>query len=125
MSQSKFSDQRDGKSNSLVMSCPCFRNEIGTKKEVAIVLNRLTASQNQAQTDDSLIIHCPSMASGLSLLEDCSARWKINVCPYQKMLSSSTNINNGAEQNKCFIIENCDIGASYYRIHFYGFKASN
>lgn len=114
------SDLGDGRSNNLVLSCPFFRNELGGEEERMICLNRRTsekpAVQSPTTTDSCVYLHRPNMASGLTLLEEANEnRWKIKSCPYQQLTSDE----------KCFIIENYDIGASYYRKHFYGLEHQN
>jgi len=118
-SSDQETDNGDGQSNELVLSCPYFRNELGGEEERLISLNRKTsenpAIQSPAVSKTCLYLHRPNMASGLTLLENANeARWMIKVCPYQKLSS-----------DKCFTIENCDIGAAYYRIHFFGLEHQN
>ena len=123
-------DQGDGKSNDLVLSCPYFRNELGGEEERVICLSRQTASSFQEQdqhqplsrtrsqdssSSTTSLLHRPNMASGLALLEDANERrWRLKSCPYQKLTNE-----------KSFIIENFDIGATYYRERFYGTEHQN
>jgi signal-induced proliferation-associated 1 like protein 1 len=127
-------DEGDGKCNDLVLSCPYFRNEIGGEEERVICLSRQTASSfnedsmgqvnhapvSRSRSQDStssstVLLHRPNMAAGLSLLEDANERrWRLKSCPYQKLTNE-----------KSFIIENFDIGATYYRERFYGTEHQN
>ncbi|XP_074599299.1 uncharacterized protein LOC141853749 [Brevipalpus obovatus] len=119
------SDSGDGRSNNLVLSCPFFRNELGGEEERMICLNRRTSEKPAVQcpspSDSSsssscVYLHCPYMASGLTLLEDANdSRWKSKGCPYQQLTTD----------DKSFICENYDIGASYYRKHFRGLEHQN
>ena len=117
-------DEGDGRSNHLILSCPYFRNELGGEGERVICLSRATAStdhqssvrKSQEEKSNSLeLLHRPNMASGLALLEDANERrWRLKSCPYQRLTNE-----------KSFIIENFDIGATYYREHFYGLEHQN
>ncbi|KAI1295391.1 Signal-induced proliferation-associated 1-like protein 2 [Halotydeus destructor] len=110
-------DEGDGRSNELVLSCPFFRNELGGEEERTIALNRTTCDRHSFQfvSKSPLLLHQPNMACGLSLLEGANdRRWKIKACPYQRLTNE-----------KSFIIENYDIGATYYREHFSGLEHQN
>lgn len=111
-------DEGDGRSNETLQSCPYFRNELGGEEERTIALNRTTSDRPSIRLttqSNAPLLHRPNMASGLSLLEDANERrWKLKSCPYQKLTNE-----------KSFIIENYDIGATYYREHFYGLEHQN
>lgn len=112
-------DEGDGRGNDLLQSCPYFRNELGGEEERMIALNRITNDRTSIrlapQSSTSKVTHRPNMACGLSLLEDANdRRWKLKSCPYQKLANE-----------KSFIIENYDIGATYYRDRFYGLEHQN
>lgn len=116
-------DNGDDRSNDLLLSCPYFRNELGGEEERQISLNRTTADQtNQSNNANRpIFMHKPNMTSGLALLEDANEkRWKLKCCPYQKL-----NTINTPNFEHLFLIENNDIGASYYRNHFYGLEHQN
>lgn len=108
-------DEGDGRSNDLVQSCPYFRNELGGEEERIISLSRATCDRPGRSRSSSTFIHRPNMSCGLSLLEAANERrWKLKSCPYQKLTNE-----------KSFIIENFDIGATYYRERFYGLEHQN
>ncbi|RWS27672.1 signal-induced proliferation-associated 1-like protein 2 [Leptotrombidium deliense] len=108
-------DTGDGRSNELVLSCPYFRNELGGEEERIICLNRMTNNRPPHSSQLTPMLHRPNMSCGLSLLEDANdRRWKLKSCPYQKLTNE-----------KCFLIEDCDIGATYYRENFYGLEHQN
>jgi len=122
-------DNGDDRSNDLLLSCPYFRNELGGEEERMISLNRLTADQQSNSTSNksstgnnkTIFIHKPNMTSGLALLEDANEkRWKLKCCPYQKLNTIST-----PNLEHLFLIENNDIGATYYRNNFYGLEHQN
>ena len=108
-------DVGDGRNNDLVLSCPYFRNEVGGETERIVCLNRRTSDPRVILRSSPSFTHQPNMACGLALLEDANLRrWSLKSCPYQKL-----------PNEKSFIIENYDIGATYYRQHFYGFEHQN
>lgn len=124
-------DNGDDRSNDLLLSCPYFRNELGGEEERMISLNRITAADQQSSSTNKsspnhnnnkiIFIHKPSMTSGLALLEDANERrWKLKCCPYQKLNSINT-----PNLEHLFLIENNDVGATYYRNNFYGLEHQN
>ncbi|XP_073979531.1 uncharacterized protein [Rhodnius prolixus] len=95
-------DHGDGNCNSLVESCPYFRNELGGEEERVIGLMRGTRSVN-----GKLRPHRPALACGLSVLEFPlgQSHWTHGpVCPYGQTPRP---------------IESVDHGALYYRKYFY------
>ena len=124
-------DIGDDRSNDIVLSCPYFRNELGGEEERMISLNRFTTDNQQTSkpnntntntnNNQTIFIHKPNLTSGLALLEDANERrWKIKCCPYQKLNSINT-----PNLEHLFSIENNDVGATYYRNHFYGLEHQN
>jgi hypothetical protein len=108
-------DMGDNRSNEMVLSCPYFRNELGGEAERVVSLCRETGHSGALNQANLPFLHRPSLACGLSLLEDANERrWRLKSCPYQRVTSE-----------KSFIIENLDIGATYYREHFYGLEHQN
>lgn len=110
-------DDGDGRSNHLILTCPYFRNELGGEEERVICLSRATTDHSGRRLSqvNSPFLHRPNLACGLSLLDSANEnRWKIKSCPYQKL-----------NNEKAFVIENYDIGATYYREHFYGLDHQN
>ena len=108
-------DAGDNRSNDMVLSCPYFRNELGGEEERVVSLCRETGHSGALNQATLPFLHRPSLACGLSLLEDANERrWRLKSCPYQRLANE-----------KSFIIENLDIGAIYYREHFYGLEHQN
>ncbi|KAM4770946.1 signal-induced proliferation-associated 1-like protein 2 [Rhinophrynus dorsalis] len=104
------SDEGDGKSNDLVLSCPYFRNEIGEKEDRKIALSRANSSSVPAgescSFESSLISHCTN--AGISVLEVPRENQPIH-----------------REKVKRYVIEHIDLGAYYYRKYFYGKEHQN
>lgn len=99
-------DEGDGKSNSLVLSCPHFRNEIGGESERKISLSRANSVNysglsESCSFESSLSSHCTN--AGVSVLEVPRENQPIH-----------------REKVKRYIIEHIDLGAYYYHKFFYG-----
>lgn len=99
-------DEGDGKSNSLVLGCPHFRNEIGGEGERKISLSRANSANysgisESCSFESSLSSHCTN--AGVSVLEVPRENQPIH-----------------REKVKRYIIEHIDLGAYYYRKYFYG-----
>jgi signal-induced proliferation-associated 1 like protein 1 len=135
-------DAGDDRNNDLLLSCPFFRNELGGEEERQVALSRFTADRSSASNQP--VMHRPHMAAGLALLEDANERrWKLKCCPYQRALwpmvaGGSAGAVAGAslgvfgmspaasaQLERSFAIEHCDVGATYYRQHFYGLEHQN
>ncbi|MEE6475300.1 hypothetical protein FKM82_010693 [Ascaphus truei] len=103
-------DDGDGKSNNLVLSCRYFRNEIGGEEDRRIALSRANSSSVQAgescSFESSLSSHCTN--AGVSVLEVPRENQPIH-----------------REKVKRYIIEHIDLGAYYYRKYFYGKEHQN
>uniref|UniRef100_H3A7K6 Signal induced proliferation associated 1 like 2 n=1 Tax=Latimeria chalumnae TaxID=7897 RepID=H3A7K6_LATCH len=103
-------DEGDGKSNELVLSCPYFRNEIGGEGDRQIALSRANSSSFTAgescSFESSLSSHCTN--AGVSVLEVPRENQPIH-----------------REKVKRYIIEHIDLGAYYYRKYFYGKEHQN
>ncbi|XP_053567097.1 signal-induced proliferation-associated 1-like protein 2 isoform X4 [Bombina bombina] len=103
-------DDGDGKSNDIVLSCPYFRNEIGGEGDRRIALSRANSSSLPAgencSFESSLSSHCTN--AGVSVLEVPR-----EIQPVHR------------EKVKRYIIEHIDLGAYYYRKHFYGKEHQN
>uniref|UniRef100_A0A3B3R7C9 Signal induced proliferation associated 1 like 1 n=1 Tax=Paramormyrops kingsleyae TaxID=1676925 RepID=A0A3B3R7C9_9TELE len=101
-------DSGDGKSNELVLNCPCFRNEIGGEGERTISLSKLgsigrggivvTGDGNPCES--SLSSHCTN--AGVAVLE---------------MQKDGQGLH--SERSKRYSVEHVDLGAYYYRKYFY------
>jgi len=95
-------DEGDGKSNSLVLTCPHFRNEIGGEGERRISLSRANSGLSESCSfESSLSSHCTN--AGVSVLEVPRENQPIH-----------------REKVKRYIIEHIDLGAYYYHKYFYG-----
>ncbi|XP_041106737.1 signal-induced proliferation-associated 1-like protein 2 isoform X2 [Polyodon spathula] len=102
-------DEGDGKSNSLVLSCPYFRNEIGGEGERRISLSRANSATYAGENcsfESSLSSHCTN--AGVSVLEVPRENQPIH-----------------REKVKRYIIEHIDLGAYYYHKYFYGREHQN
>ncbi|XP_018583187.2 signal-induced proliferation-associated 1-like protein 1 isoform X2 [Scleropages formosus] len=101
-------DVGDDKSNDMVLSCPCFRNEIGGEGERRISMSKLgsigsggsTAAPEDNPFESSLSSHCTN--AGVAVLE---------------VPKDSQGLHN--ERGKRYIVEHVDLGAYYYRKYFY------
>ncbi|XP_029305161.1 signal-induced proliferation-associated 1-like protein 2 isoform X2 [Cottoperca gobio] len=104
-------DEGDRKSNSLVLSCPHFRNEIGGEGERRISLSRANSANysgisESCSFESSLSSHCTN--AGVSVLEVPRENQPIH-----------------REKVKRYIIEHIDLGAYYYHKYFYGREHQN
>ncbi|XP_077351205.1 signal-induced proliferation-associated 1-like protein 2 isoform X7 [Festucalex cinctus] len=104
-------DDGDGKSNSLVLGCPHFRNEIGGEGERKISLSRANSANYSGMSEScsfesSLSSHCTN--AGVSVLEVPRENQPIH-----------------REKVKRYIIEHIDLGAYYYHKFFYGKEHQN
>ncbi|XP_057705083.1 signal-induced proliferation-associated 1-like protein 2 isoform X3 [Corythoichthys intestinalis] len=104
-------DEGDGKSNSLVLGCPHFRNEIGGEGERKISLSRSNSANysglsESCSFESSLSSHCTN--AGVSVLEVPRENQPIH-----------------REKVKRYIIEHIDLGAYYYHKFFYGKEHQN
>ncbi|XP_033468567.2 signal-induced proliferation-associated 1-like protein 2 isoform X4 [Epinephelus lanceolatus] len=104
-------DEGDGKSNSLVLGCPHFRNEIGGEGERRISLSRANSANYSGMSEScsfesSLSSHCTN--AGVSVLEVPRENQPIH-----------------REKVKRYIIEHIDLGAYYYHKYFYGREHQN
>ncbi|XP_061890422.1 signal-induced proliferation-associated 1-like protein 1 isoform X2 [Entelurus aequoreus] len=106
-------DPGDDKSNDLVLSCPCFRNEIGGEGERNIApakqqgsigsggsSSNSTSSPEEGPFEGTLTTHFTN--AGVAVLE-----------------APKDGPSQHAERSKRYIVEHVDLGAYYYRKHFY------
>ncbi|KAJ8290429.1 hypothetical protein GJAV_G00012750 [Gymnothorax javanicus] len=102
-------DNGDDKSNELVLSCPCFRNEIGGEGERKISLSKLGSIGSGGSSavvvdgnpfESSLSTHCTN--AGVAVLEVPKDSQSLHM-----------------ERGKRYIVEHVDLGAYYYRKYFY------
>ncbi|XP_061816884.1 signal-induced proliferation-associated 1-like protein 2 isoform X2 [Nerophis lumbriciformis] len=104
-------DDGDGKSNSLVLGCPHFRNEVGGEGERKISLSRANNANysgvsESCSFESSLSSHCTN--AGVSVLEVPRENQPIH-----------------REKVKRYIIEHIDLGAYHYHKFFYGKEHQN
>ncbi|XP_035380186.1 signal-induced proliferation-associated 1-like protein 1 isoform X1 [Electrophorus electricus] len=102
-------DPGDDKSNDLVLSCPCFRNEIGGEGERNISPSKQgsigSGSSNSSRDEDSSPEAAPNTHfsnAGVAVLEAPKDGKSIHH-----------------ERGKSNIVEHVDLGAYYYRKYFY------
>uniref|UniRef100_A0A3P8SET5 Signal-induced proliferation-associated 1 like 1 n=1 Tax=Amphiprion percula TaxID=161767 RepID=A0A3P8SET5_AMPPE len=105
-------DPGDDKSNDLVLSCPCFRNEIGGEGERNISpvkqgsigsggsSNNSSGSTEEGPLDTTLTTHFTN--AGVAVLE-----------------APKDGPSQHADRSKRYIVEHVDLGAYYYRKYFY------
>uniref|UniRef100_H3DG68 Signal-induced proliferation-associated 1 like 1 n=1 Tax=Tetraodon nigroviridis TaxID=99883 RepID=H3DG68_TETNG len=97
-------DPGDDKSNDLVLSCPCFRNEIGGEVERNICpakqSSNSSGSKDEGPLDAILTTHFTN--AGVAVLE-----------------ASRDGQSQHADRSKRYIVEHVDLGAYYYRKYFY------
>ncbi|TMS12070.1 Signal-induced proliferation-associated 1-like protein 1 [Larimichthys crocea] len=106
-------DPGDDKSNDLVLSCPCFRNEIGGEGERNISpakqqgsigsggsSSSSSGSTEEGPLDATLTTHFTN--AGVAVLE-----------------ASKDGPSQHADRSKRYIVEHVDLGAYYYRKYFY------
>uniref|UniRef100_A0A3B5KU27 Signal-induced proliferation-associated 1 like 1 n=1 Tax=Xiphophorus couchianus TaxID=32473 RepID=A0A3B5KU27_9TELE len=102
-------DPGDDKSNDLVLSCPCFRNEIGGEGERNISPGSIgsggSSSSSSGSTEEgpleaTLTTHFTN--AGVAVLE-----------------AAKDGPSQHADRSKRYIVEHVDLGAYYYRKYFY------
>ncbi|XP_070705024.1 signal-induced proliferation-associated 1-like protein 1 isoform X2 [Pempheris klunzingeri] len=106
-------DPGDDKSNDLVLSCPCFRNEIGGEGERNISpakqqgsigsggsSSNSSGSTEEGPLDATLTTHFTN--AGVAVLE-----------------ASKDGPSQHADRSKRYIVEHVDLGTYYYRKYFY------
>ena len=107
------SDQGDGKSNDLVLSCPFFRNEVGSEEERTLCLNRSTAQKRVQQL------------LGNRQFDSSMSQMRRPVCNGLAVLDSSSSPHGVTESSiiahRGLVVEYVDQGALYYRQFFQGF----
>uniref|UniRef100_H2V906 Signal-induced proliferation-associated 1 like 1 n=1 Tax=Takifugu rubripes TaxID=31033 RepID=H2V906_TAKRU len=95
-------DPGDDKSNDLVLSCPCFRNEIGGEGSIGSggSSSNSSGSNDEGPLDATLTTHFTN--AGVAVLE-----------------ASKDGQSQHADRSKRYIVEHVDLGAYYYRKYFY------
>ncbi|XP_005093746.1 signal-induced proliferation-associated 1-like protein 1 [Aplysia californica] len=106
-------DEGDGKSNELVLSCPFFRNELGGEDERTVSLTKLTAHKRVSATGSSPVSQ-PPMDTILVRHPACCGVAILDSSP-----SPSGQILPPLVSHRGHVIEYVDHGAYYYRHFFY------
>ena len=109
-------DDGDGKSNDLVLSCPFFRNEIGGEEERIISLTKLTAHKRVHSAVDTK--HSSQIHSAISWYRHPQC---CGVAVLDSSQSPSGKVLPPQLSHRGHIIEYVDHGAFYYRHFFNGF----
>uniref|UniRef100_A0A3P9HXX0 Signal-induced proliferation-associated 1-like protein 1 n=1 Tax=Oryzias latipes TaxID=8090 RepID=A0A3P9HXX0_ORYLA len=93
-------DPGDDKSNDLVLSCPCFRNEIGGEVSTQMSDYSSSGSTEEGPLETTLSTHFTN--AGVAVLE-----------------APKDGPGQHADRSKRYLIEHVDLGAYYYRKYFY------
>ncbi|XP_028677856.1 signal-induced proliferation-associated 1-like protein 1 isoform X2 [Erpetoichthys calabaricus] len=107
-------DPGDDKSNDLVLSCPCFRNEIGGEGEKNISLSKLGSIGSGASGS---IGDCGSGASSGNFESSLTSHCTNAGVAVLEVPKESQSLHN--DRVKRYIVEHVDLGAYYYRKYFY------
>ncbi|KAL4613221.1 signal-induced proliferation-associated 1-like protein 1 [Arapaima gigas] len=107
MKDSPNLDPGDDKSNELLLSCPCFRNEIGGEGERDINISKLGSIGSGSSTggEDGLFEASITM------------RYPNSAVAVLEVPKDSQGGHN--EMNKRYFLEHVDLGSCYYRKYFY------
>uniref|UniRef100_A0A8C7XIU2 Signal-induced proliferation-associated 1 like 1 n=1 Tax=Oryzias sinensis TaxID=183150 RepID=A0A8C7XIU2_9TELE len=106
-------DPGDDKSNDLVLSCPCFRNEIGGEGE-----RNISASKQQGSIGSG---GSSSSSSGSTEEGPLDATLSTHFTNAGVAVLEAPKDGPGqhADRSKRYLIEHVDLGAYYYRKYFY------
>ncbi|KAH9491431.1 Signal-induced proliferation-associated 1-like protein 1, partial [Bulinus truncatus] len=111
-------DEGDGKSNELVLSCPFFRNELGGEDERTVSLTKITAHKRLVGANSALV---PSH-NGKSQVRHPAC---CGVAILDSSPSPSGQILPPLVSHRGHVIEYVDHGAYYYRHFFYNHEHQN
>lgn len=107
-------DDGDGKSNNLLLSCSFFRNETGGEEERTISLGRITSVKKvskgnnvRSQSTSAIILNRSPACCGVSILDSSPTPTGL-ILPHVVL-------------HRGHVIEYVDHGATYYRHFFYGY----
>ncbi|CAL1536930.1 unnamed protein product, partial [Lymnaea stagnalis] len=106
-------DEGDGKSNDLVLSCPFFRNELGGEDERTVSLTKVTAHKRIAGTNSVSLPFSNGYRSQVRHPACCG------VAILDSSPSPSGQILPPLVSHRGHVIEYVDHGAYYYRHFFY------
>uniref|UniRef100_A0A3P9L8R6 Signal-induced proliferation-associated 1 like 1 n=1 Tax=Oryzias latipes TaxID=8090 RepID=A0A3P9L8R6_ORYLA len=95
-------DPGDDKSNDLVLSCPCFRNEIGGEGERNISASKQVGFSHTEEGPLETTLSTHFTNAGVAVLE-----------------APKDGPGQHADRSKRYLIEHVDLGAYYYRKYFY------
>ncbi|KAK0058491.1 signal-induced proliferation-associated 1-like protein 2 [Biomphalaria pfeifferi] len=105
-------DEGDGKSNELVLSCPFFRNELGGEDERTVSLTKVTAHKRLAGNNSASV---PSINNKSQVRHPACC----GVAILDSSPSPSGQILPPLVSHRGHVIEYVDHGAYYYRHFFY------
>ncbi|XP_046575703.1 signal-induced proliferation-associated 1-like protein 2 isoform X1 [Haliotis rubra] len=113
-------DEGDGKSNELVLSCPFFRNEIGGEEERIVSLTKLTAQKR---------VQGASSSNSSNHIHSAMSWYRHPACCGVAVLDSSPapsgHVLPPLISHKGHVIEYVDYGAYYYRHFFFSYDHQN
>uniref|UniRef100_A0A3Q2U8P3 Signal-induced proliferation-associated 1 like 1 n=1 Tax=Fundulus heteroclitus TaxID=8078 RepID=A0A3Q2U8P3_FUNHE len=98
-------DPGDDKSNDLVLSCPCFRNEIGGEGE-----------RNISPVDKTNVLHVSLSCEGPL---EATLTTHFTNAGVAVLEAAKDGQSQHADRSKRYIVEHVDLGAYYYRKYFY------
>uniref|UniRef100_A0A8C7XHW0 Signal-induced proliferation-associated 1 like 1 n=1 Tax=Oryzias sinensis TaxID=183150 RepID=A0A8C7XHW0_9TELE len=104
-------DPGDDKSNDLVLSCPCFRNEIGGEGE-----RNISASKQVLGSSPSALHSSGSTEEGPL---DATLSTHFTNAGVAVLEAPKDGPGQHADRSKRYLIEHVDLGAYYYRKYFY------
>uniref|UniRef100_A0A0K0FAP0 Signal-induced proliferation-associated 1-like protein 1 (inferred by orthology to a human protein) n=1 Tax=Strongyloides venezuelensis TaxID=75913 RepID=A0A0K0FAP0_STRVS len=119
-------DNGDGKCNTLIASCPAFRNEIGNEPVRHLSLSRRSvATFSQYQNNLPTVSNQKNKYAISSLSDDCTETWmREHTAAEAGVLEDVSNVYLGgrlcASRQSKIIIEPQDIGSYYFRHCFTG-----
>ncbi|GFS11746.1 signal-induced proliferation-associated 1-like protein 1 [Elysia marginata] len=113
-------DEGDGKSNDLVLSCPFFRNELGGEDERTVSLTKLTAHKRVSNSTS-----VPLTMSSINNKSQVRHPACCGVAILDSSPSPSGQILPPLVSHRGHVIEYVDHGAYYYRHFFYNHDHQN
>lgn len=111
-------DDGDGKSNTLLLSCPFFRNELGGEEERTISSGRTATNKSSNRNNNNTLPGTSAIT--LTRSPACCGLSILDSLPTPTGLILSHVV-----LHRGHVIEYVDHGASYYRHFFYGYDHQN
>ncbi|XP_011457065.3 signal-induced proliferation-associated 1-like protein 2 isoform X3 [Magallana gigas] len=111
-------DDGDGKSNALLLSCPFFRNELGGEEERTISSGRTATNKSSNRNNNNTLPGTSAIT--LTRSPACCGLSILDSLPTPTGLILSHVV-----LHRGHVIEYVDHGASYYRHFFYGYDHQN